>query len=280
MLPTFLVIGAKKAGSTSLFRYLSAHPQVFMPAAKRLDFFSGRTWDKGVEWYEQQFAPGAGLPARGEASNLYAAYPLAKGVPERIASVVPDVRLVYLIRDPIRRIESLYRQAISEWGETRPIDEVVFAKPAQYLAPTRYAMQLDLYLEHFARDQIHVLTTEAMRDDLSATFDALYSFLDVSTEVPEETAERRYNTAGDQRVQTSLVKRVRSSSVYRAVRRRVPAKARAAAWRATTRESTHAEAQLRLSPPVRDEILARLGPDLERLREIVPGFHCWNLLDA
>src|SRR3954447_8551846 len=134
MLPSFLVIGAKKAGSTSMHRYLASHPDVFMPAEKHLDFFSGETWERGVDWYAEQFAKGDRCAARGEASNSYAAHPVVQGVPARIASVVPDVRLVYVIREPIARITSHYRQAVAEWGETGAFDDVVFAKSAEYIA--------------------------------------------------------------------------------------------------------------------------------------------------
>ena len=91
-LPNFLVIGAMKAGTTSLYHYLRDHPQVFMPDTKEVNFFNPlRNWRHGVSWYEEQFraAPAEAL-AVGEASTSYTKYPWVKDVPERITSVLGD----------------------------------------------------------------------------------------------------------------------------------------------------------------------------------------------
>ena len=114
-LPSFLVIGAMKAGTTSLYHYLHAHPQVFMPSIKELDFFvAGGNWGRGLHWYQKQFAgAGPGAVAVGEASTMYTKYPSVDGVPERIAAHLPEVRLVYVVRDPIDRIRSHYRHRVA-----------------------------------------------------------------------------------------------------------------------------------------------------------------------
>ena len=114
-LPTFLIIGAMKGGTTSLHRYLRQHPEVFMPARKELNFFldeytgppidppEERNWSRGIAWYKHQFADVARERAVGEASANYSRYPTYPGVAESIAAVVPNVRLVYLVRNPIDR---------------------------------------------------------------------------------------------------------------------------------------------------------------------------------
>ena len=76
MLPTFIVIGAGKAGTTSLWGYLRDHPQVFMSDPKELDFFTvEHNWSKGVGWYEAHFADAGDAVARGEASGSYTNWP-------------------------------------------------------------------------------------------------------------------------------------------------------------------------------------------------------------
>src|SRR5215211_9390855 len=107
-LPNFLVIGAMKAGTTSLYHYLRHHPQVFMPEIKELNFFNPlRNWRRGVEWYEEQFE---GIPdsvvAIGEASTSYTKFPWIREVPARITSVLGEIRLIYVVRDPIERMQS------------------------------------------------------------------------------------------------------------------------------------------------------------------------------
>ena len=82
-LPNFLVIGAMKAGTSSLYQYLRAHPQIFMPAAKELSFFAYEPNARhDLEWYRRQFAPaGEGAVALGEASTMYTKFPRHPGVP-------------------------------------------------------------------------------------------------------------------------------------------------------------------------------------------------------
>ena len=97
MLPTVIVIGAAKCGTTSVHEYLDDHPEVAMSAEKELNFFvEEKNWPRGIAWYESQFDPDA--PVRGESSPTYTAYPEYHGVPERIRSVVPDAKLIYLVR--------------------------------------------------------------------------------------------------------------------------------------------------------------------------------------
>src|SRR4029079_2322923 len=104
-LPTFIVIGAMKAGTTSLARYLGEHPDVFVCSPKEPQFFiESGTWDRGVAWYRELFAGGRDSIARGEASTDYSKLPRHGGVVDRIAEVAPEARIVYLVRDPIERI--------------------------------------------------------------------------------------------------------------------------------------------------------------------------------
>src|SRR5204863_2222453 len=85
MLPNFLIIGAQKSGTTSLYRYLQMHPDVFMPRNKEPDFFvAERNWPMGLDWYEAHFAAARDAIAIGEASTTYTMYPHYAGVPERV----------------------------------------------------------------------------------------------------------------------------------------------------------------------------------------------------
>jgi hypothetical protein len=130
-LPTFIVIGAMKAGTTSLYHYLRHHEQVFMPKVKELDFFvEEMNWPRGIHWYTQQFAgAAAGVLASGEASTSYSKYPQHAGVPERMAATVPDVKLLYVVRDPIARIRSHYRHRVLVGAEREGLETAVLRDP-------------------------------------------------------------------------------------------------------------------------------------------------------
>lgn len=176
-LPDFLIIGAMKAGTTTLHRHLSAHPGVFMPAVKEPEFFvAEKTWGRGLDWYARLFAsapPGAVL---GEASTSYTKPLEFHGVPRRIRSVLPDARLVYLLRHPVDRIQSMYEHMVLTGREHRPIDEAVL-QDERYISPSRYAQSLRMYLEHFPREQIHVALTDDLRDDPTETVREILRFI-------------------------------------------------------------------------------------------------------
>jgi hypothetical protein len=195
-LPTFIVIGAMKAGTTSLYHYLRHHDDIFMSRIKELDFFvSEANWDRGLDWYRRQFSGAGGYRARGEASTLYTKWPEYDGVPERIASTLPWVSLIYVVRDPIVRMRSHYQHRVMTGAETSPPDVALIENPT-YLACSRYAMQLERYLDHFPREQILVVTSEALRSDRLATVQGVYDFLGVdSSRVPDVIGTEFYRTA-------------------------------------------------------------------------------------
>lgn len=277
-LPTFLVIGAMKAGTSSLHRYVGGHPEVFVPDEKEPDFFLGESaWERGQDWYEALFEPGAGARARGEASTRYSKDPIFPGVPERAARLVPDVRLVYVLRHPVERILSHHRHAVAEWGHPAALEEALHGNWAEYLVPTRYAHQLDCWLEHFPREQLLVVTAEDLDARRGPTLSTVFEFLGVDPSWRPPDMHRRYNQAGDHRVPVQAAQGLRQAGIYRSVKRRVPKRVRHAAWLASSKPSPQAEPA---SPSqIESVVLERLLPDLRRLSELLPAFHCWGLLD-
>ena len=112
-LPDFVIIGAQKAGTTSLWRYLVEHPQIVGPTEKEIHFFDAR-FDRGARWYRARFPLRASL-RRGarltfEASPYYLAHPF---VPARVRAMLPDAKLVVLLRDPVERAWSHYRDNVA-----------------------------------------------------------------------------------------------------------------------------------------------------------------------
>jgi hypothetical protein len=265
-LPTFLVIGAMKAGTTSLWAYLRAHPEVFMPAEKELDFFvAEKAWGRGLDWYRGLFAPGAAARARGEASTNYTKHPLFAGVAERIARVLPDARLVYLVRHPIERIRSHYAHAVAAGWERRPLGRALREEP-QYLDVSRYAHQLTEYLRYFDRSQLLVVGAEQLRDDRAATLRRVLAFIGVDpTVAPAGLEAEHHPTPRVRRPFAEALRRVPGAST---VARLAPAPLR----RAYARVATADPEALRIPRRVERELTAVLREDVAALREIVgPG---------
>jgi hypothetical protein len=283
-LPTFLLVGAMKAGTTSLYHYLAAHPQVLTPRYKAPEFFvEEANWSRGVEWYRRQFPPaGDDVVAIGEASNAYTKYPTYRGVPERIAGLLPEVRLVYCVRDPIARIRSHYQTKVAEGSERAPF-EVAVSTDHRYVDYSRYATQLDRYLEHFPTEQILVITAEDLRARRADTVSRVYEFLGVNATVRPPELERDFYRTSDRAARSPVPLRLRKTLKKRfpwtrrfkelendtlaAVRRLIPrAPQPAPADRFVVAESV----QRRL----RDE----LAPEVERLRRFLPAeFDGWGI---
>jgi hypothetical protein len=204
-LPNFLLIGAMKAGTTSLYHYLQGHPQVFVPPYKAPEFFVAESnWRRGVDWYRRQFAGArADAIAVGEASNSYAKYPQFDGVPERIAAHIPDVRLIYVVRDPVARIRSHYQTRLAEGTETLPIEEAVFQNPT-YLDYSRYGLQIARYLDYFPRQQMLVITAEDLRHNRRATMRNVYEFLGVDATILPGELEREFYQTKDRAVRSPI----------------------------------------------------------------------------
>ncbi len=191
LLPSFVVVGAQKAGTTSLFRYLADHPVVSPPRFKEVHFFDLH-WKKGPIWYRSHFPRNHGNQGRitGEASPYYLFHPL---VPERMARFLPDAKILVLLRNPIDRALSHYhwelgygnerlsfREALEREEEILPretgriLEEEGYSsfahQHASYLARGRYAEQLARWLEFFPREQLLILTAE---DFFSRTAEAM-----------------------------------------------------------------------------------------------------------
>jgi hypothetical protein len=192
-LPSFFVIGAAKAGTTSLHSYLDQHPEIQMSANKEPRFFAGpangipfppdRVW--GREEYELLFDPA--FEVRGEASTDYAAHPRRQGAPERIRELVPEAKFVYLVRDPIARTISHFKMAVALMGERRSLEQALgdlSDHRSPYIASSLYGSQLENYLRHFPQERILVLDQAELRADRPATMARTFAFLGV-----EERAE-------------------------------------------------------------------------------------------
>ena len=122
-LPNFVIVGAMRSGSTSLYKYLQVHPQVWMPR-KEIHFFD-RRWDNGLDWYRERFDGWSGQPAVGEATPTYLAETEAL---DRMAATIPDAKLVAILRDPVDRAYSHYWMEHVRGRDDRPFADAADAR--------------------------------------------------------------------------------------------------------------------------------------------------------
>jgi sulfotransferase family protein len=276
MLPNFLVIGAMKAGTDSLWEYLRAHPQVFMSEPKEIDFFVEElNWVRGIPWYESHFVQAGGAKVIGEASTSYSKWPLHNGVPGRLASVIPDVRLVYLVRHPLDRIQSHYLHQRLLGLERRSISEAVLSDPS-YVNLSRYSLQLRQYFHYFDRSQVLVLKSEDLRHDRRAVMACLAEFLDIDDSWPEAVLAEEFHTTTEKRVLRDIFTIAHKIPGHEVIARRVPVRIKEKTLRMRTRGID--PSQFVLADDVRQRLTDYLFEDVVELRGLLGGqFDCWGL---
>ena len=225
LLPNLITIGAMKCGTTSLHHYLDQHPEISMSREKEPVFFTRDDFMSRLEWYSGLFGD---APVRGESSTGYSVHPLNPGVPERMRGLIPDVKLIYVVGDPLKRIvaqwvesyytqEDLHPEATYARTVGRPLLEGLrdWEDPYNYyVSKSRYATQLEQYLEHFPAAQILVLDQCDLSDRPGETLREVFAFAGVEEGFESEAFASRHNVG---------VNRRRRMTTYSLIRRRAMA---------------------------------------------------------
>ncbi len=200
--PFLIIMGAMKCGTTALFEYLRAHPAVCPSRIKEPGFFvSNELRARGLDWYFKlwDFDPATHRVAM-EASTDYTKFPGRRDAPARIARALHDVRLVYLMRDPIARIESQFNHEIYEgridWDEPILSERIV--------APSRYETQLRQYLSHVPRERMLLLDAAALAADPAAVVQRVCAFAGLDPDIDWPPFERVHETQSLTRIEDWL----------------------------------------------------------------------------
>jgi Sulfotransferase domain len=233
----FLIIGAQKAGTTALFENMRLHPQLVMPAAKELPFFDDETVNRvSLETFlSEHFAAARGDERRGKATPGYMSSP---GAAARIAALLPDVRLIAIVRDPIERAYSQYRMNERRSIPQDPFDDVIARQltalendstvgddsTTSHVGRGEYGRALAEYFEVFPRTQLLVVSSDELERDPSAVFTSIWAHLDVSPFEPPRAGERIH--AGGSRQRLAVARRASRSRIGKRLLRLVPDRSR------------------------------------------------------
>ncbi len=245
-LPDFVIIGAKRGGTTSLFRYLSEHPCVVPNFPRRLKVkgihFFDTNYHRGVPWYRSHFA--SGLYRRrverrsmhravcGESSPYYLFHPHA---PRRAAETIPEAKLIVLLRNPVDRAYSHYRERARHGVETLTFEEAIEREPERlageierirederymsfahehlsYLSQSCYLESLQRWLKCFPRERVLILLSEDLYSDPAATYARTLEFLDLRPHEPRAFEAYNYVSSSpmDPRTRERLVEQFRT----------------------------------------------------------------------
>jgi hypothetical protein len=192
--PNLIIIGGLKCGTTSLHHYLNLHPEIEMSRPKELNFFVEElNWPLGRDWYEGHFD--ASAPVRGESSPHYTNRPAFAGVPARMREILgDDVRLIYVVRDPIDRMLSHYLHNVGGGYDDRPLEEALADPDSSYVSRSRYHFQLLPYLETFGPDRIEIVSREELKDGRAQAMRRAFEFLGVDPAFVSSQFEREWET--------------------------------------------------------------------------------------
>lgn len=255
-----------KSGTTSLHHYLGAHRQLYVPAIKEVNFFvAEHSWDRGVGWYRRQYR-GAGDRIGVDVSPDYSKFPHYDGVPARMASVLPDAAIGYVVREPVARIRSMFRHQLAMGREKRPIDVAVLEDP-HYLETSCYSLQLDQYLAHYPRERIAVVLTEQLREDPLAVTAKVTDLLGI--EPLRRVPAGEWNRSDEKGRRRAVTRLATSLPLSRQVMRSMPEP-----LRRRIRTLGHRpidEEQTVLADETAVELRRRLAADVRRLEDWVPG---------
>jgi hypothetical protein len=232
VLPDYIIAGAQKAGTTSLFRYLAQHPSVVRRKGKEVHYFDNN-FARGPGWYRAHFPHRwvvRGESISGEASPYYLDHPLAAA---RCFELLPRARIIFLLRDPVDRAYSHYHHAVAKGFESLTTFEAALeAEPARcageiermlkdptyysfahhhlsYRARSRYVEHLERWLDHYPREQVHVVASERMREQPARVFQEILAFLGLSPWCParfEIHGKRRSDARIDPATRSWLVR--------------------------------------------------------------------------
>lgn len=267
----FMIIGAMKCATTSLHDSLAAQSGLAMSDPKEPFFFSDDdAWARGLDWYEGLFG-GPVDAVRGESSTHYTKLPDHPDAVSRAHGIAPSAKLVYMVRDPIVRIVSQY---IHDWTMNEALgtlDESVRSAP-RYVAYSRYAYQLQPWIERYGHDRILLVSFDRFRDDPTTQIRRVGAFLGIGgsaswthTTASSNASSERIRQGWFYRhfVENPLATAVRRSLIPKSVRNRV-------------RSSMQMKNRPEVSPELRAWLTERLDPDIAEFGRLIgePGLTC------
>lgn len=214
-LPDFLCLGAQKAGTTSLHHHLCQHPGIFLPQKKELHYFS-LSYHRSTRWYAGHFSGARPDQLIGEVTPYYLFHPHA---PEWIARLLPQVRLIVLLRDPVERALSGYFHSRRLGHESLALEPAFAAEPGRladaeshlarpgarhpahqhqsYLSRSRYEVQLNRYLARFPANRLLILQSEWYFQNPEAGWRRVLEFLELPRYPLRESDQRHNAGAGE-----------------------------------------------------------------------------------
>jgi hypothetical protein len=213
MLPNFLVIGAPKCGTSSLCHLLGQHPQIFMSKVKEPHFFGRNDPLKTLKWYKNHFRGSEGFKAVGEGSTSYTHPHIIKKAAFSISEMLPKCRLIYIVRNPIKRLESDWKMRKREGWAQGSLSETVNAQET-LVSHGMYFKNITVYRKLFNDSQILILFLEDFSINPMIELKKCFKHLGVDDSIKIKNPEKPLNVSAQFRKDGFTASIVRKTPMF------------------------------------------------------------------
>lgn len=262
-LPDFLIIGASKSGTTSLFRWLGAQEEIHSQRVKEPHFFSDeKEWDKGMDYYAGYFREARRDQLTGEASVSYTNPEKSTTAASRIKQVLPSARLIFVARDPLERLRSHYRHQVQRGRERRPFAEAV--QDDAYVARSQYHHCLEPYFDRFPQEQICVVRFEDLISQDTSGWSKVLGFIGLDY---RPAPQKAHNVTSEKAGFRLLMRYVWNTPAFRLADRLPSAVRRFGRWLLLRDDRRYRALLASSGDPVPNEVARLIWKDVDRLEE-------------
>ncbi len=272
-LPDFLIIGAMKSGTSTLQAQLAAQAGIFMTTPKEPNFFSDDDiFAKGMGWYHALYEDAAPGDLLGEASTHYTKLPTHPETVARMGAVIDAPRLIYVIRDPVERAVSQY---LHEWSRGSVGRDVIqaFADHPEFIAYSRYPMQLQPFLDRYGRDALLLTSLEALKANPQGQLDRIAAHIGAGGPLVWDAGLKAQNVSAERVRPLPLHGLVVGNPVARALRQTLVPKS----VRTRIKVARQRDDRPQLPTDLRQSLAETFAPDRDALAALFPGFDALDL---
>ena len=197
----FVIVGAAKSGTTGLYEYLKHHPNICMSKTKETNFFIEPNWKLGEEWFQNQFISPEKI--KGEASPRYTQYNNAPQAAINIKNKNTKTKIIYIVRDPIDRIQSHIHHNMIHRNEKRTVKDILKDPENEYILASKYYYQIKPFLANFSRKNIFIIQQEHLNANPNKVLNDICSFLN-TTPFKNLIIQERHNISANKVRRTKL----------------------------------------------------------------------------